>query len=114
MFASIWGLTFAKPDGSVERAKTACRMDDNTVFEWFRRKTRQLGGVGLGIDIEKLQTEWPTLQEKPRKKKRPRLARAAEKRKGGHHSGRAILSRNSDLTNNLSQLECYVRTSQEQ
>ena len=36
--------------------KTACRMDDNTVFEWFL-ENKALGGVGLGIDIEKLQTE---------------------------------------------------------
>ena len=88
-------------------------MDDNTVFAWFL-ENKALGGVGLGIDIEKLQTEWPTLQENREKKKRPRLARRQKARKGGHHSGRAILSRNSDLTNNLSQLECYVRTSQEQ
>ena len=50
------GLTFAKPDGSVERAMTACPMDDNTVFEWFL-ENKALGGVGLGIDIEKLQTD---------------------------------------------------------
>ena len=63
-----YGLTFAKPDGSTERAKTACRMDDNTVFEWFL-ENKALGGVGLGIDIEKLQTEWPTHKKTTKKKK---------------------------------------------
>ena len=43
-------------------------MADKTLFEWFL-ENKALGGVGLGIDIEKLQTEWPTLQEKREKKK---------------------------------------------
>ena len=107
--------TFAKPDGSVEKAKTACRMADKTLFEWFL-ENKALGGAGLGIDIEKLQTEWPTLQEN-REKKRPRLSRRrnGEEAKGRpSHSGRAILSRNSGLTINLSQKNAtfaHVRSS---